>query len=164
MKLPFEIEKSYTTYLTTEEVMNFIRGRLKKRKDGLFGGSLMYFGSLQENSFRFYKVFNARTGPGNPTIRGTITEGSRTTIAIRITPHYFRILFFMLFPCVFIPEAILMDSMSVNGVLRVPDSSERIWVALFGGVGPLIWCYFDSIRPIHITEKWLKSKLKLEEK
>jgi hypothetical protein len=69
----------------------------------------------------------------------------------------------MIFPCVFIPSAILSDQMTINGVLRKPELIERIGFGLFGGGGPMIWCYFDSIRPIKEAELWIVEKLKLKE-
>jgi hypothetical protein len=50
--------------------------------------------------------------------------------------------------------------MTINGVLREPKLIERISFGLFGGVVPMIWCYFDSIGPIKETEQWIIEKLK----
>jgi hypothetical protein len=163
MSPPFQVSKTFTTSLKRDEVINFVRERLNKQSKVLFISSKDYVGSINGRNFNLYKNFNSRYGGSNPKIKGTITTENPTTIDIKIAPHYLRIAFFMIFPIVFIPAAILSDQMTINGVLKEPEISERILFGLFGG-GPMIWCYFDSIRPIKETELWIKQKLGLIEK
>jgi len=85
-----------------------------------------------------------------------------TQINIKIYPHIFKVLFFLTFPAIFIPVAIFSDQMTINGEIRMPEFSERIFFALFGGGIPLVWLYFDSIRPIKRTESWIRNELELE--
>lgn len=164
MRLPFQIVKTFTTIHSREEVISFVRERLNRKSKVFFISSSDYVGSIKGKEFKLYKNFNARSGRANPKIKGTIVSENPTTIEIRISPHYLRVLFFMIFPCAFIPAAILSEQITINGVLREPELFERIEFGLFGGGGPMIWCYFDSIRPIKETELWITEKLKLEEK
>ena len=53
--------------------------------------------------------------------------------------------------------------MTINGALRETELSERIMFGLFGGGAQMVWCYFDSIRPIKETELWIRGKLGLTE-
>ncbi len=164
MKLPFQTVKTFTTTLSKDEVIGFVRERLNRQSKILFISSNDYVGSIDGRSFKLYKNFNGRYGRSNPKISGTITTTDPVTIDIKISPHYIRLLFFSIFPIVFVPAAIFSDQMTINGVLREPEMSERLFFALFGGGGPMIWCYLDSIRPIKETELWIKEKLKLTEK
>ncbi len=163
MKLPFQTVKTFTTILSKDEVICFVRERLNRRSKFLLFSSNDYVGAIESKRFKFYKSFNTRHGRANPKIKGTIVNENPTTVEIQIAPHYLRVLFFMIFPCVFIPTAILSSQMTINGVLREPEMLERIGFGLFGGVGPMIWCYFDSIRPIKETELWIRQKLMLKE-
>ena len=164
MGLPFQTVKTFTTHLSKDEVIGFIRERLSRKSRFLFITTSDYVGSIEGRTFNFYKNFNARYGRSNPKIKGTISTENHTTVEIKISPHYLRVLFFLIFPCVFIPTAILSDQMTINGVLREPELIERISFGLIGGGGPIIWCYFDSIRPIKKAEVWITEKLKLKVK
>jgi hypothetical protein len=164
MKLPFQIRKTFTTALSEDDIIKFVRERLNRRHRLLFLSSPEYVGSIDGKSFKIYRNFDARYGRSNPKVHGTIMSSNPTTIEIKVSPHYLRILFFSIFPIVFVPAAILSDQMTINGVLREPELSDRIFCALFGGGGPTIWCYFDSIRPIKETEDWITEKLGLKEK
>jgi hypothetical protein len=164
MSLPFQTTKTFITTLSKDDIIEFVRERLNRRDKFLFISSREYIGSINGRTFKFHRIFNFRSSPAYPKISGVITASDPTILEITITPHYFRILFFLIFPMVFIPSAFLTDHMTINGVFRAPELSERVSFALFGGVGPLIWCYFDSIRPIRKTELWLKEHLNLTEK
>lgn len=164
MRLPFQIVKTFTTSYSKDEVIGFVRERLNRKSKVLFISTSDYVGSIEGRTFQLYKNFNSRSGPAYSKIKGIVLIENPTTIEIRITPHYLRILFFMIFPCVFIPGAILSNQMTINGVLREPELIERVGFGLFGGVVPMIMCYFDSIRPIKKTEQWITEKLKLKEK
>ena len=163
MRLPFQVKKTFLTTLSKDEVIGFVMERLSKRSKFLFLSSKVYVGSIKGTTFNFYRNFDRKYGRSNPKILGTILASDPTTIDIVISPHYFRILFFLIFPMVFIPAAILSEEMTINGIIREPTLSERITFALFGGGMPTIWCYFDSIRPIKQTEYWIREKLKLYE-
>jgi hypothetical protein len=163
LRLPFQIKKTFSTTLSKEEVLSFVKERLARRHKVLFGSSPEYSGSVSENSFIFYRIFNAQHGRANPKISGKIKSFNPTVIEVKVSPHYWRISFFLIFPLVFIPVSFLSDQMTINGVLKEPELSERIFFGLFGGGMPTIWCYFDSIRPIKSTERWLREKLSLKE-
>ena len=162
MKLPFQIVKIFTTRLSSSEVMSSISNLLDEKSKFLFIPLNDNIGSIARNSFQFYKTYNIRSGPANPWIKGVIVMENPTTIEIKISPHWHRVIFFMIFPVIFIPTAFLDSQMTINGILREPTFLERIAVVLFGGIGPIIWCYLDSIRPIKIAENWIKDRLMLE--
>lgn len=164
MRLPFQVVKTFTTQYSREEVLAFVQERLNRKSKLLFISFVEYIGSIKGATFSFYKNFNPSHGLSNPKIKGTILSESPTTIKVQISPHYLRVLFFLLFPCVFIPAAITSDEITIDGVLREPELFERILIGLFGGGGPLIFCYFDSIRPIKKAERWITDKLKLTER
>ena len=163
MNLPFQLRKTFTTTHSQEVIIEFIQERLSRKSKVLFITWSEYIGSITGKSFNFYKNFNVRRGPSNPKISGTITAINPTTIDIKISPHYFRVLLFLICPIVFVPVAILNSQMTINGVLRAPYIYERIVLGLIGSGIPIIWCYFDSIRPIKKAELWLKEALGLKE-
>ncbi len=163
MRLPFQTLKTFRTSLSAEEVIAFVQERLSRRTKVLFFSQRDYAGSINGMAFNLYRKFHF-SGRSFARIKGAVLSADPTLIEIKIFPHYWRILFFMIFPCVFLPSAILNDQMMINGVLRKPELAEkRIWSGLFG-IGPMVWCYFDCIRPIYEAEKWLIDKLALKEK
>ena len=164
MKLPFQIHKTFTTTLSQEEVMYFVRELLNRRSKFLFISSKDYTGSIDGSSFNVNKIYNSRSGPAYPKVKGTIININPTTIEIKITPNYSRIFFFSIFPIIFLTGVFIADKMTINNVLREPEFFERVLFGLFAGVGPMIWCYFDNIRPIKHTESWIIKKLGLEER
>jgi hypothetical protein len=121
MQLPFQLIKTFTTSLSSDEVLAFVKERLNRKHKFPFLSSNEYIGSIDDSSFNLYKAFNSKYGRSNPKVSGTIISDNPTTIEIKISPHYFRVLFFLTFPLVFIPGAIFSDQMTINGVLREPE-------------------------------------------
>ena len=163
MSFSIVIHKTFISPLSKEEVFTFVYDKLNSQSKFLFFSSNDYGGHVDENYFKFYKKFNENSGPAYPKIIGTIKSEYPTTIEIKIKPHYFRIAFFLIFPLVFIPNSLINYQMIINCTLRTPELYERILFALFGGGLPLLWCYFDCIRPIKKTEAWLRKELQLSE-
>lgn len=102
MRLPFQLIKTFTTSLSQDEVFAFVQERLNRKNKFLFFSSNECVGSNDNSFFKFYKNFNGRYGRSNPKISGTIISANPTTIEIKISPHYFRVLFFLVFPLVFV--------------------------------------------------------------
>ena len=163
MSLTISIHKTFITPLSKEDLLTFVNNKINSKSRFLFFSSNDYNGSIKENKFKFYRKFNIKLGPAYPKVIGYIKSESPTVLEIKIKPHYFRVAFFLIFPIIFISSALFSLQMTINGVLRPPVFYERLFLALFGGGLPLLWCYFDSIRPVKKTEAWLQQEWQLSE-
>jgi hypothetical protein len=163
LDFPVSLVKTFTTRLSKEEVISFVRERINSRTKFLFLSMKDYKGSISGNTFELQKAYSSQHSPSFPKIQGKVISGNPTTVELEISPPYFRILFFLIFPTLFVPAFVFSDEITINGVLRTPSIIERISFAGVMGIGPLVWCFFDCIWPIWKAEKWLKQELSLEE-
>ena len=162
MKLPFSIDKFYTTHLSksqvTEELTNLVT---EKIFEGLRTDKFV----TEISKKRFLIGRNTYGLDGfalerYPTIEGIYFSERPLTLNILIKPSYFTIIFFSIFVFTFIPAAIFIDKMTINGVFKSPTIMERFLFSL-GGIIPGLWCYFGYIRPIKKAENWIIKKLSL---
>ena len=164
MKLPFSIDRCYTTFLTRNQVTDEL-SKLTTEKH--FGGlrTDKFVAEVADNSF-----FIARKTQGvdgfaleqYPVIEGIYFADNPVVINIIIKPSYGTIAFFALFVFTFIPAAIFVDKMTFNGVFKVPTLTERFAFSLVG-IFPGLWCYFGYIRPVRKAQTWIINKLSLTE-
>ena len=163
MKLPFSLDRYYTTPLSKIQVIEEINNLSTEKK---FGGlrSDKLVTQISENGFlisrKTYGV-DGFTLEQYPLIEGIYFSEMPLTINILIKPSYFTILFFSLFVLTFIPASIFVDKMTINGVFRSPTIWERFMVTGVSGFMPGLWCYFGHIRPVNKAENWIKEKLSL---
>lgn len=162
MRLPFQIKKTYSTPFSQQEILHFVQNRLNGNTRQSYFSSGNYMGSIKENRFKLKKKRFSKNSPSYPQIKGSIIADKPTEITIKITPSYLVMLFFLVFPLIFLPVAIFSDEIRINGVLREPKLYERFLIG-FLALLPLILGYFKVIRPIKQTEAWIKKKLLLEE-
>ena len=163
MRLPFKIDKFYSSDLSKEQVIEELNN-LSSQK--LFGGLRTDKFGAQTSEGGFIVERNAVgldgfTLENYPVVHGFYISERPLTINIVIKPNYFTILFFSLFVFLFIPVGIFMDEMTINGMVRSPTIGERFLFAGLGGFVPGLWCYFGFIRPIKKAENWIVDKLRL---
>jgi hypothetical protein len=163
MKLPFSIDRYYTTDLSTSQVAEELNNLDKEKK---FGGLRIdkFIAQCSEDGFivgRNTSGVDGFTLEQYPIIEGIYFSKKPLTINILIKPRYLMILFFALFVFTFIPAAIFIDKMTINGIFRSPTIMERFLFAFVGGIIPGLWCYFGYIRPIRKAENWIVEKLGL---
>jgi hypothetical protein len=163
MKLPFSINRYYTTHFSKSQVAEELSNLATVKK---FRGlrTDKYVTDISDNRFRIdrqtYGVHGFTLGQF-PVIEGIYFSERPLTMNILIKPSYFAILFFSLFVFTFIPAAIFVDKMTFNGVYKSPTISERFLFGAIGGLMPGLWCYFGYIRPVKMAEKWIVEKLSL---
>ena len=163
MKLPFSIDRYYTTHLSKSQVADELNDLDAEKK---FGGlrTDKFATSTSESNFLIgrntYGV-DGFTLEQYPVIEGFYFSEKPLIINILIKPDYFTILFFSIFVFTFIPAAIFVDKMTINGVYKSPTIIERLLFAGVGGIMPGLWCYFGYIRPVKKAEKWIVEKLSL---
>jgi hypothetical protein len=163
MKLPFSIDRYYTTHLSKEQVTQELNILVSEKK---FGGLRTdeFVTQTSESGFLIgrntYGV-DGFTLEQYPVIEGIYFSDKPVTINIQIRPNYFTIIFFSLFVFTFIPAGIFIDRMTINGVFRSPTIAERFFFAGLGGGIPALLCYFGYIRPIKKAEAWIVEKLGL---
>lgn len=163
MKLPFSIDRYYSTTLSKTQVREELNNLVTERK---FGGlrTDKFVTDISENRFLIgrntYGV-DGFTLEQYPVIEGIFFSERPVTINILIKPSYFTILFFSVFVFLFIPAAIFVDKMTINGVFRTPTIIERFLFAGVGGIIPGLWCYFGYIRPVKKAERWIVQRLNL---
>ncbi|AZQ64705.1 hypothetical protein EI427_21005 [Flammeovirga pectinis] len=160
MRSFFERSNVYTSSLNRQEIEMTIRSLLSTESHFLFFKQKEYKGKLKKNKFKFYKKFSSNQF-SNPEIKGKFISENPLMVEIRITPHYFKLLFFLIFPIIFIPESIFADEMTINGVLREPTLVERLAFGSFGGLVPIIWGYIDTFSKYNKTEVWINNLFKL---
>ena len=163
MKLPFSIDKYYTTHLSRSQVAEELNNLVtEKRFGGLRRDKLVT--QISEGGFIIGRNSNGVDGftlEQYPTVEGIYFSERPLTINILIKPSYFNIIFFSIFVFTFIPASIFINNMTINGVFRSPTIMERFLFALIGGIIPGLWCYFGYIRPIKKAEIWIIEKLRL---
>lgn len=163
MKLPFTIDRNYSTDLSKSQV-NEVMNNLDTQKQ--FGGlrTDKFVAQTSESGFivaRNTYGLDGFTLEQYPVVEGLYISERPMTINIVIKPSYFTILFFSIFVFTFIPVGIFVDKMTINGVFRSPTITERFLFAGVGGIIPGLWCYFGYIRPIKKAETWIVEKLRL---
>src|SRR5687767_7878078 len=149
MKLPFSIDRYYTTHLTRSQVTEELNNLVTEKK---FGGlrTDKFVTGISENSFligRNTYGLDGFTLEQYPVIEGIFFSERPVTINVLIKPSYFAILFFSIFVFTFIPVAIFVEKMTINDVFRTPTIIERFLFAGVGGIMPGLLCYFGYIRP-----------------
>lgn len=163
MKLPFSIDRYFTTHLSKTQIAEELNSLRTEKK---FGGlrTDKFITNTSESGFiigrNTYGV-DGFTLEQYPVIEGIYFSESPVIINILIKPSYFTILFFSIFVFTFIPVAIFIDKMTINGVFRSPTIIERILFGFVGGIIPGLWCYFGYIRPVKKAERWIVQKLSL---
>ncbi len=162
MKFSFSIEETYKSELSKDKIIELIQSNNAEKK---FGGLkiIKYRYVINDSFFEVQKYANGLDAliEKFPLIKGQISSENPTLVTLRIIPNYFSIIFFSIFVFIFIPASILIQKMTINDVYRIPTVTERILIAFLGGVIPATWCYFQQIRPIKKTEKWIADKLSL---
>ena len=163
MKLPFSIDKYYTTHLSRSQVAEELNNLVTEKKfGGLRRDKLVT--QISESGFiigrNSYGV-DGFTLEQYPAVEGIYFSERPLTINIQIKPSYFNIIFFSIFVFTFIPASIFINNMTINGVFRSPTIMERFLFATIGGIIPGLWCYFGYIRPIKKAESWIIEKLSL---
>ena len=164
MRLPFTIEKLYTTSLSFNEIVQELENK----------NSIKYFGGLRVDKYKHDIVdlgfYVQRYSNGIdafleyfPLIKGEIVNEKPTRVFLTLKPSYFTIIFFSLFVFGFGYAGIFVDNWTINGVKRLPTALDRLFVILFGSGMPFLWCYLQYIRPIKRVEKWITEKLDLVE-
>ena len=145
-----------------DEIIRIVTELLSEKDKLLFIENKKYNGRITGNKFKFYKTFNSRYSLSNPKVYGEVIKTDKTRVKIKITPHFIRIIFFMIFPLIFFPLAILINEITVNGVLKKAELLDRIMLAGVGGVMPLLLGYIDAFSKFDSTEKWLKKTFSLK--
>lgn len=163
MKLPFTIDKYYSTDLTKDKVIEELNNLTDQKQ---FGGlrTDKFFVEFFEGGFvvgRKTYGLDGFTLAQYPAITGFYNSEKPLTLNIIVKPDYFTILFFAIFVFTFIPAGIFLHKMTINGVFRSPSISERFLFAGIGGFIPGLWCYFGYIRPVKKAENWIVEKLRL---
>ncbi|KIA82620.1 hypothetical protein [Kaistella jeonii] len=160
--LPLTIYGKYQTDFSYAEIINILD---KKTSEKYLLGMKIDKYEYEENN-KTIKIQRYSIGldaflESFPLIKMKIENENSMVANVKITPSYFRILFFAVFVIVFIPAAFFAEKWTINDILRTPTLPERFLFSL-AGIIPGIWCYFQFIRPIKKTEKWLIEKLKLQ--
>jgi hypothetical protein len=164
MRLPFTIEKLYTTRLSFEEIVQELENK----------NSIKYFGGLRVDKYKHGIVdgtfYVQRYSNGIdafleyfPVIKGEIVNEKPTRVFLTFKPSYFYIIFFSIFVIGFGYAGVFVDNWTINGVKRLPSVLERFFIVLLGSGIPFLWCYLQYIRPIKKAEKWITEKLTLVE-
>lgn len=164
MRLPFTIEKLYTTNLTFDEIAQELENK----------NSIKYFGELRVDKYKHDIVENGfyvqRYSNGIdafleyfPLIKGEIVNEKPTRVFLTFKPSYFTIIFFSIFVFGFGYAGIFVDNWTLNGVKRMPTIPERLLIVALGSGIPFLWCFLQYIRPIKRAEKWITEKLGLVE-
>ena len=162
MKLPFSINRFYTTHLSKTQVRDELNTLMTEKK---FGGlrTDKFVVIISDDRFaigrKTYGV-DGFTLEQYPAIKGIYFSETPLKINIVIKPSYFTIIFFSIFVFTFISAALFVDKMTINGVYKSPTIVERFLLFL-GGVLPGLWCYFGYIRPVKKAENWIVKKLTL---
>jgi hypothetical protein len=164
MKLPFTIEKLYTTKFSFDEIVQELENK----------NSIKYLGGLRVDKYKHDIVdkefYVQRYSNGIdafleyfPLIKGEIVNENPTRIFLTLKPSYFTIIFFSIFVFCFGYAGVFIDTWTINGVRRPPTLSERFFIVLLGSGIPFLWCYLQYIRPIKKAEKWIVEKLEMIE-
>ena len=167
-KLPFAIQKHYTTPMEWRQVAKFMESRKSKKGDLWIFQNYVYKVSVENRRFTLKKISYSRRRPHYPTVEGVVVSESPLVLKIKIIPNYWLLIFYIIFPLVFIYPLVfisfsLLQEMITNGDYRAPELWERFFMALFGVGFPLLLGWFNLIRPIRQTELWLMDKLSLSE-
>lgn len=163
MKLPFSIDKYYTTYLTKSQVAEELKKLATEKK---FRGlrTDKFVTQTSDSGFTIGRDTYGLDGftlERYPVVDGIYFSENPLIVNIQIKPSYLTILFFSIFVFTFIPTGIFIDKMTINGVFRSPTIMERFLFASVGGIIPGLWCYFGYIRPIKKAENWIVQLLNL---
>lgn len=166
-KLPFAIQKHYTTPMEWRQVAKFLESRKTKKGGVWIFQNYIYEVSVENRRFTLKKISYSKRRPHYPTIDGVVVSESPLVLKINITPNYWLLCVYMIFPLIFIfPLVFISFSLlqeMINGAYRASELWERFFMALVGVGLPLLICWFNLIRPIRQTELWLMDKLSLRE-
>ncbi|AYB31498.1 hypothetical protein [Chryseolinea soli] len=160
----FKLKKTFTTSLSATEATTALSKLLNSRSKFLFFSFVRCFGSISGNEFTLRTPNRDRFGIFHPKIKGSIHPENPTMINTRIVPPYLVICIYLIFLVYGLQVIFYTDKMTINGVSRVPELSERIDVALLVIAVFSILLYVNIIWPLKRLEAYLKAALKLEDR
>ena len=129
MKLPFSIDKYYTTHLSKSQVAEELNNLVTEKKfGGLRRDKLVT--QISESGFiigrNSYGV-DGFTLEQYPAVEGIYFSERPLTINIQIKPSYFNIIFFSIFVVTFIPASVFIDNMTITAYLDL----QQLWKGFF---------------------------------
>ena len=164
MRLPFTIEKLYTSKFTFAEIAKELENKSSIK---YFGGFRVdkYRHNIFENGFYVQRYSNGIDAflEYFPLIKGEVVNEKPTRLFLTFKPSYFTIILSFIVVFVFGYAGIFVDNWTLNGVKRVPTLPERLLIVAVGSGIPFLWCYLQYIRPIKRAESWIIEKLGLVE-
>ena len=164
MRFTVQARKTFTTPLSASEVITAINRLINTKSKFLFILPSQYFGYVNTKEFNLGGHKGDRFGIFSPRIKGGILAEKPTTIEIRFVIPYLTTFFFLIIPITFSLVAAFTDQMTINGVVREPELSERIGFAFLGVFIPAPIFYISTIWPLKRVEAHLIDALKLEKK
>ncbi len=162
MQTPFQIDKTFTTRLFPQQIVDIINEKLNSRIQLPLMSFAAYLGKVNGNSFIFYET-NAKWGTRGPTISGTILSIQPTTIQIKISPNYLRVFIALPVAVIVVFAGISLTDVTMNGITRTAVLSDRIITVLLGIVIPGFLFYIDCILSVKQAEYAIKEALTLRE-
>jgi hypothetical protein len=161
MKLPLTIDSQYSTTLSKDEIVGVIYN--DESETSFLGMKVEYHkGGFVGDQFEILRNANGVTAfiESYPLITGWIKENPMR-IRLKITPNYFKIIFFLFIGSVIFFSGIFFPEVTVNGVYKKNPSFSEWLVSPSIGILMGLWGYLNAIRPIKQTEKWVIRKLGL---
>ncbi len=160
----FRIRKKYRSAKNVEQIRDFFNFLAQKEDEALFGNRKKYkVKNTGADAWYVRKLGAARNGPDYPSIKIEIKSTYPSIVSLCITTSAILVIFYILFPLIFIFSAILADKIIINGVNSRPSLEDRLFFALFPFAIISVLAYFKSIKPVKNTEQWLVNELLLEE-
>ena len=159
----FRIKKCYKSELSAQEIFRYIE-HLKQKESGFWKlRNKVYDVQSSGGDFVLKKRGGNTNGPAYPLIKGQIQEGECVLVNLDIKPSYGGLVFCAIISLVLLLAIISHDEMTINGIPRKLDLSDRLFWAMFSIGAPAILCYLKDIRPVMAAENWLIKKLSLKE-
>ena len=176
MKFSLRIKKTYTTPLTQDEIITYVRSRRGKTRSvyckvDYFGG---YFADrfevdIHQGNFWIFRRPYRWGIESRVKVSGRVASANPTKLELVISPPYSVIFLSGLFVLALFCAAIMIDSIAVDDVQpeiylvrREARLLDRLHFLIPAPLPVLLYYFFVHI-PIQKTERWLVDKLKLTE-
>jgi hypothetical protein len=154
------MEKTYESRFSIAEIQAWLT-YAEERKAGFWIKTKTYEVKRVASSFAIKKRGAGINGTIYPWVKGEILDGNPVKVQLSIRPAYFLLAFLSVIFVFLLRYVWVSNKMTINGVHREAELSEKIFITLFLVALPELIGYFQAIRPVCTAEIWISKKLHL---
>ena len=154
---------NYATHLTQDEVLSRIEQMLTRKSKILLFCTKQYAGAVKDNQFTLSRHKGDPWGLFTSQLKGKVQSQNGTIVSTRTTMPLVLIAFYAVLTLMTLWVLAGADQLTVNGVTRAAEITDKIIIALMTSIVPACVIFFVAILPAKKIEGTLIRNLELTE-